>query len=119
MDIRKYLVPGVFSIVLLLYGCEYNSEEELFGEEEECADAVSFTPGVENIINTNCAISGCHVTGGVSPDLTSFEKVKSRANSIKHETGSRQMPPPSSGKSLSAEEIKLIACWAAQGAHHE
>lgn len=105
--------------VTLLYGCEYQNEQELFGKEDVCADAVSFTPGVENIINTNCAISGCHVTGGILPDLSTYEKVKSRANSIKNETGSRQMPPPSSGKSLSEEEIRLIACWAEQGAPHE
>lgn len=116
---RKYLVLAYFSVVPVLYGCEYNNEEELFSEDDVCSDAVSFTSGVEIIINSNCAISGCHVTGGTLPDLSSYEKVKSRANSVKNETGSRQMPPPSSGKSLSAEEINLIACWAEQGAHYD
>lgn len=85
--------------------------------KENCNDPLGFTTsGIELLINTNCAISGCHAAGGISPELTSYEKVKGRSDDIKGETQSLHMPPPSSGKTLTQEEIGHIACWVEQGA---
>lgn len=107
------------SMLLMVGACEYKNEEELFGRETECAEEVFFLTDIQPIIQTNCALSGCHAKGGTSPELTSFEKVAGRAADVAHETQSGHMPPASSGKSLSAEEINMISCWVQQGAKKE
>lgn len=77
---------------------------------------VSFQGKVKAIIDTNCAIAGCHVSGTGRADFTNFSEVKSRASSIKTRTINKTMPPPGSGKSLTEEEIASIACWVDDGA---
>jgi hypothetical protein len=77
---------------------------------------ISFDASVKSIIETNCAISGCHVAGTGRSDLTQFSEIQKRASTIKNYTQSGYMPPQSSGKSLSNEEIAAIACWVNDGA---
>jgi len=79
---------------------------------------VSFQSEIEAIINTNCAVSGCHVSGTSRPDFTVFSNIQSRAGGIKSRTQAGTMPPASSGNSLSEEEIQKIACWVDDGAQN-
>ncbi|NOS93007.1 MAG: hypothetical protein HOP30_13880 [Cyclobacteriaceae bacterium] len=70
---------------------------------------------VQAIVNTNCAVSGCHVSGGTAPfALTTESAIKSRATSIKSATQSKSMPK---GGSLSQSDINAIACWVDDGAN--
>lgn len=101
--------------LLVSAGCEYENEEALFGESQECSTAVFFEKDIRPLIQANCALPGCHAAGGTLPELTSFELVHARAADIRHMTQSRQMPPPTSGRSLSQEEIDKISCWVEQG----
>lgn len=112
---RHFLYTILSSLLLVLAACEWESEEELFAGSEACAEQLRFTTHIAPLIQTNCAISGCHVAGGQSPELSSYEQVKARAADVRQEVESGQMPPPSSGKSLSEEEIQQIACWVEQG----
>lgn len=112
---RHFLYIVLSSLLLVVAACEWENEEDLFARSEACADPVRFATHIAPIIQTNCAISGCHAAGGLSPELSSYEKVKARAADVRQETGAGQMPPPSSGKSLSKEEIQQIACWVEQG----
>lgn len=107
------MICGVF---LLFFGCEYKNEEELFGEKEACGSPVMFADDIEQLIQTNCALAGCHAAGGVFPELSSYEKIKASASKIKQMTQTLQMPPPSTGKSLTQEQIDHLACWVEQGA---
>lgn len=102
--------------LLVMTGCEYKNEEALFGATQECTTTVLYESDVRLLIQNNCALAGCHTAGGTPPELTSFELVHARAADILHMTQSLQMPPPSSGRSLSQEEIDRIACWVEQGA---
>jgi hypothetical protein len=70
---------------------------------------------IEAIVTVSCAISGCHA-GNVSPDFRIRENILSRAGRIGSRTGNASMPPPSSGNSLSNQQINDIACWVADGA---
>lgn len=105
--------------LLLLAGCEYENEEALFGDAEKCTSSVLFEGDIRAILQTNCTLAGCHAAGGTPPELTTFERAHASAADILHLTQSRQMPPPSSGISLSEEEIDMIACWVEQGAMRE
>lgn len=78
---------------------------------------VSYDNDIHTILMTNCAISGCHDgSNGSSRDWTVFSNVQTKAGNIKSRTSSGSMPPASSGKQLSQQQIDLIACWVDDGA---
>ncbi|GAB4328246.1 MAG: hypothetical protein OHK0038_02080 [Flammeovirgaceae bacterium] len=55
---------------------------------------ISLTTDIVPIINTNCALSGCHGSGQTGrPDFTKKENIISSAASIKERTNSGTMPP--------------------------
>ncbi|GAA5020343.1 hypothetical protein GCM10011506_05060 [Marivirga lumbricoides] len=89
-------------------GCEVSSEVEITSD-------VVFSD-VKALISQNCATASCH-GGNVSPDFRQDGNIVSRASSIQSRTGSKSMPPPSSGKSLSDSQIQQIACWVNDGAN--
>ena len=75
---------------------------------------VSFSGTIKNIIDTKCAISGCHNgDNGASRNWTVFANVQNNAANIKSLTQSRIMPQTGS---LTQEQIDLIACWVDDGA---
>ena len=55
-------------------------------------NGTSFTTEVQSIISSNCAVSGCHVSGGAAPDFTKFSNIQARATEIKSKTQSGEMP---------------------------
>jgi hypothetical protein len=77
---------------------------------------ISFSARISDIISTNCAVSGCHVTGTGRLNFNEKSNILDNATNIKSRTGSGAMPPPSSGRSLSDEQIQAIACWVDDGA---
>ena len=75
---------------------------------------ISFSQNIQSIISTNCAITGCHVAGGIgNGNFTEFSTIQSKANQIKTRTGNKSMPI---GRTLTDEQIRLIACWVDAGA---
>lgn len=85
-----------------------------------CTDTYLFSEDVKPIIETKCAISGCH-NGDLGQDLnwTNFQNFHRRAESglVKFRVTHRIMPPSySPAGPLSQEEINAIACWTDQGA---
>jgi len=100
------LGKGVYTVLVAdAAGCEVEQDVAI-------TSGVSYQNQVSTIIETNCAISGCH-SGRVSPDLTTFSLIQSNASRIKARTQNRSMPL---GRTLSQEEIDLIACWVDDGA---
>lgn len=97
------LTPGSYIVTARdEIGCEVIQEVKLLSK-------VTFAE-IENIVNTNCALSGCH-GGGVSPNLSTPESIEQFADRIQQRTGNQSMPPASSGISLQPSEIEAIACW--------
>lgn len=78
------------------------------------SSGVSFSADIQPIIATNCAVTGCHA-GNISPDLRNASTIGNRSGRIRARTSNKTMPPPSSGITLSDEEIQRIACWADEG----
>ena len=96
--------------------CAYDNVEDLYGDEDCPSAGVSFAQTIQPIISTNCAISGCHVTGQQNPPLTTYGQISANADRVKARTSNGTMPPASSGKILTIEEIEAIACWVDAGA---
>jgi hypothetical protein len=85
------------------------------GDEPEpitCDGDYSLATDVMPIIQTRCAISGCH-NGTQSPDLRTKEVVIAQAIAIKSQVKSGRMPKNSK---LSSSQIAAIVCWVDQGA---
>ena len=90
------LTLGVFFV-----SCISNVEETI-GEDL----IVSFKNNVKPILEGRCL--SCHSSGGIFPELTSYEKVKAHTVAIRAEVSSREMPK---GGSLTVVQIKSIVDW--------
>ena len=102
------LVPGTYTLSISDdAGCEVSLEATINSKVEFA--------NIELIINSSCAISGCHA-GNVSPDFRVKDNILNNANRIKARTSARSMPPSSSSVSLTTEEIESISCWVNDGA---
>jgi hypothetical protein len=74
---------------------------------------VSLSSDIEPIVQSNCAIPNCHVSGGRSPNLSRKTSILDNASSIRSEVISGSMPR---GRTLSQSQIDLIRCWVDNGA---
>lgn len=94
-------------------------------------DTVYFTNDILPLLNSSCAVSGCHdnATAEDGVILTSYNSVMQTADVRPGDLGDsdlyevitetdpdKQMPPPSSGITLSQAQINMIAKWIQQGA---
>ncbi|MEP5613416.1 MAG: hypothetical protein ABJP45_14285 [Cyclobacteriaceae bacterium] len=80
---------------------------------------VSWSSDIMPIINSNCAVSGCHnVDDSSIPNWTNLSEVQNNASNIKTRTGNKSMPEAGSGLTLTDDEIELIACWVDDGARN-
>jgi hypothetical protein len=73
-----------------------------------------YSTDVKSIIDTNCAVPGCHVSGTGRANFTSISAVISNAAAIKSRTASGNMPQ--GGPKLPQPQLDLIACWVDDGA---
>ena len=99
-----------------MISCTWDNAEDLYGIQDCSEDEISFVQTIEPIISTNCAISGCHVNGQQRPTLETYEQIAANAELIMNRTSNGTMPPPSSGKELTLEQIETISCWVSDGA---
>lgn len=85
-------------------------------------DPVVTTPGpkftaVKSIINTNCALSGCHVSptnaGGIN--FESNANIAAHASHIKEMAVDLELMPPPPASPLSEADQAKIADWVAAG----
>jgi hypothetical protein len=88
------------------------------GSNSTTGSRASYSMDIRPILDSNCQISPCHGSNAGIPNWSTYETVSANASSIKSATGSKAMPPVSSGKSLSAEQIELIANWVDDGAQN-
>ena len=96
--------------------CSWDNAEDLYGITDCPDEGISYTQTIEPIIETNCAVSGCHVTGQQRPTLETYEQIAANADRITFRTSNGTMPPSSSGKVLTQSEIDAINCWVDDGA---
>ena len=129
--LRNKNIVGIISmaiVVLLLSGC-YKDKTVVFDTGDEITRTVTFTSDIIPIFNSSCNGSGCHNSGGKSPDLTAsnaynalmsgnYINLGDPQNSELYQwiTGKRGTPMPVSGiiKDFNAR----ILAWIKQGANN-
>ncbi len=77
---------------------------------------ITYEGNIKPLLESKCNFSGCHPDNG---DWFTYSTAKAKASLIKTKTGNLSMPKGGSGApggALSAEQIKLIACWVDDGA---
>lgn len=145
MKIVLYLLASLGILLMLNLGCKHepvipsetnpNNPGDTTNQVQPCdSSRVYFKNTIEPLINSNCAIPGCHdaATQSDGVDLSSYQSIKSTADVRPGNPGgsdlyevlvesdpSKLMPPPSSSISLTTEEIQAIRDWIQQGAEND
>ncbi|MDA9121074.1 hypothetical protein N9J52_03460 [Flavobacteriales bacterium] len=110
-------LPLVFVAAVFLSGCLVDK-----GELVEPPVCETFQPNyvdtAKTIIDTHCAVLGCHGQGSVIGDFTTYESMEARGgvleasgilNRINSNDPSVVMPP---GNTLPQEQKDVLTCWA-------
>ena len=122
MTMKKIKLIALTTLVSIgLSQCYYDNKEELYQnfEEPSCETTdMSYEFDIKNIIESNCAVSGCHVApirqSGL--DLSQFADVKQIADNgslVNRITGVGPIMPQSGP--LPPCEIEKITAWVNQG----
>jgi hypothetical protein len=108
-NVFSSLANGTFTVTVRdNNGCE--SVENII-----VTSGLSLASDIKPIIETNCAISNCHV-GGALPDFRVSATIVANAANIRNNTQNKTMPPADSGITLTDDQIQKIACWVNDGA---
>ena len=104
--------------MMVLGGCYYDNEEELYPSNFCDVTNVTFSGTIKPLIQTRCAIPGCHVTGGQSPDLSVAANIQQIASSgqLKVRVIDRIAPAMPPSGPLPGCEMLQIQAWLDQGA---
>lgn len=114
---RTFTCFFICLLTLLLGGCQYHVEEALYPQDPACeTSALSYTANIRQLVNTHCAVSGCHVAGTGRTDLATYAGLKQVAdNGLMRQKVlvEKSMPP---GGSLTDCELRQIEAWLNAGA---
>lgn len=126
MKLRTYQIIAaiVFGLSVITFSSCRKEPVLAPGTAEVCFDR-QILPVIQN----NCAMSGCHVAGGESPDLSSYEGIKSIVktgapnksklyNVITAKGLVLTIMPPKPRTQLSVKDINNITVWILQDAKH-
>lgn len=111
----------ISSMLLGMLACGSENEDDIMPNNpntgNRCDDNEATLSGeVSTIIENNCAISGCHVSGTGRVDFTVTSNIIQNATQIRTYTESGFMPEASSGLTLTQAQKDDIYCWVANGA---
>jgi len=126
MVLRNVLTASIagLSAMLLVSSCKHEPELPPGGNITE----VCFETQVQPIINSNCAVSGCHDgSDGELPVLITYNDIMREVEAgkpndsellevVTKNQGSEEFMPPSPRTPLTAEQIALIETWILEGA---
>ena len=117
---QKLNVWIFFSFILI--AAPSCTKDKLPADMTECTDSFTYQEDIRPILNNSCAYSGCHITGFLQGDYTSYNSMRPQLESgifMNRVITNRNMPPsyaPSGRpKSLTIEELEMIICWAEAG----
>ena len=119
---RPIFLAGRLALLVAISGCYYDNEQELypyrFCNIGDVNDADLYVNKVEPIIQSRCALPGCHVSGpNTAPgDFTQYVEVKAVVDNGRFQTFvlvDRSMP---SNGTLSACDLEKLQVWVNAGA---
>lgn len=119
MKTSKLLLLTILISSMLAIACTSEEEPDIVvpPTQNECeTNNATLSGAIQAIINTNCAVPSCHVTGTARVDFTVKQNIIQYASQISSYTQSGFMPYAGSGLSLTAAEKKNILCWVTNGA---
>ncbi len=120
------LISG--TLIFLLSGC-YKDKTVIFDTGTEITRPVTFSNDIIPMFSKSCALSGCHTTGGKSPDLSAANaynslKVGNYFNTTNPSgsviylwmSGKKSTPMPVGG--INKDYNALMLAWIKQGANN-
>jgi len=124
-QILTLVLGGIFTLMLNLASCSNDNKEDLFPPLGIVFEDVSYATDILPIINTNCAVPGCHaapngVAGVVLGNYTQLKAIVDEEQLINviNNTNNFSLMPPSSFSVLSDSSIVLIQQWVLEGAQN-
>jgi uncharacterized membrane protein len=106
----------IFMALVFASSCYFDKEEELYPNNNCNTQDVTFSTHVSAAINNKCATAGCHVAGGIPPNLTNFAGVSGSVDRIRIRAIEQRTMPPASAPKLTDCEHKQIQTWINNGA---
>lgn len=108
----------VFLISIITFHSCYNDKvEDLYGPVTCDLSDITYTNDVAIIINSSCATTGCHVSGGTGTgNFTNFSELKSKVDNGTFATrvlNDKTMPPSTP---LTECELLILQNWIDNGA---
>lgn len=113
---KKILLAIILLSFVVLSGCYYDKEEELYPNSTnntDCNAPLTYNNGIKTLINSNCATSGCHVSGTGKSDFTTYSLIKSNITAIKDRAITKKNMPGPAG--MSACNITKLDNWIKAG----
>jgi hypothetical protein len=109
----KLRVKLFFFGIVLLSSCDKNNLEK---EMISCQLPVTYSQTVQPLIQTRCALTGCHTAGSTTGNFDTYEELRQRVDNgkLKLSVFDLKIMPPD--VPLSDEELQKIKCWMEQGA---
>ena len=99
-------------------GCYYDVEEELYPASSSTNTCDTIPPTyalkIQPMIANNCAVSGCHVSNGQSPNLSSYDNILANVSRVKARAVTEKTMPPSGP--LSSCDVLALQQWINSGA---
>lgn len=74
---RIVLLASIFFLIVVIFQSCYNDATLVIDNSPAITKTVSFSSDIIPILSKTCSISGCHNTGGQTPDLTSAKAFSS------------------------------------------
>ncbi len=104
-------------VLTLVSSCYNDNEEDLYGPINCDVSEVTYSVNVQPIINSSCATTGCHTSGGTAPgNFNNYNELKSKVDNGTFENRvliQKTMPPNSP---LSDCELETLQAWIDGGA---
>lgn len=111
MNFVKFRI--LIAILLICSACVYHDLTPAKPQVPRViCDTISWTKHVLPIVTKSCATRGCH-DGKSRLDWRDYNTIIDFAAEVKSYTSDQSMPPE---ETLTASQIKTIACWVENGA---
>ncbi|MBI3139628.1 MAG: hypothetical protein HYZ15_13710 [Sphingobacteriales bacterium] len=127
--LHKKIIGFLASLALILLAGCYKDKTVFSDTGAEITRPVSFAADITPLFDKSCAVSGCHIAGGIKPDLSAsnahnsltvggYYSTSSPESSVLYlwMTGKKGTPMPTSG--VNKDYNALIIAWIKQGAQN-